>query len=321
MKNLIIKTKAALLGSVFLVAAQTGKAQYDAMFTQYMFNEVFINPAYAGSKEAMSATLLHRQQWVNFPGRPVTTSFSLHGPLEGNKMGVGLSILNEKVGVMNRNLIYASYAYRLKLDAKSTLAMGVMGGLDNQNNKLSTLKVSNEPNAIPDPQFGYSPNVVAPNFGAGLYYNTKTLYVGLSIPRLIDNKVKFGPDGSSTIRTTKVKPSLFTYYLTAGYLFTINEELKLRTNVMMKAVKNAPMQFDIGANALIRDMVWAGLSYRSGSSLAIILGYQVNKQFLACYSYDYGLNKIQKYSQGSHEIVLNYLFSFTGRKIITPRYF
>jgi len=321
MKNLVIKTKAVLSGLLFLGAVQTGKAQYDAMFTQYMFNEMFINPAYAGSKEAMSATLLHRQQWVNFPGRPVTTSFSLHGPIEGDKMGVGLSILNEKVGVMNRNLIYASYAYRLKFKDKSTLALGLMGGLDNQNNKLNTLKISNEANPIADPQFGNSPNVVAPNFGMGLYYNTKTLYVGLSIPRLVDNKVRFGPDGSSTVKTTKVKPNLFTYYLTAGYLFTLNEEYKLRTNVMIKAVKNAPVQFDIGGNLLIRDLIWAGLTYRSGSSLAVILGYQINKQFLACYSYDYGLNKIQKYSQGSHEIVLNYLFSFTGRQIITPRYF
>lgn len=322
MKTLHIKPKALVAGSLLVLGAFTGKAQYDAMFTQYMFNEVFINPAYTGSKEAMSATLTHRQQWVNFPGRPITTSFSLHGPLEGNKMGVGLSILNDQVGVMNRNLIYASYAYRLKLDNKnSTLALGLMGGLDNQMNKLNTLKVSNDASAVADPQFGNSPNVVAPNFGAGLYYNTKTLYVGLSVPRMIDNKVKFGPDGSSTIKTTKVKPSLFTYYFTAGYLFTINDEIKLRTNMMIKAVQNAPVQVDIGANVLLRDVLWAGLSYRSGSSLAVLLGYQVNKQFLVCYSYDYGLNMIQKYSQGSHEIVLNYLFSFTGRKVITPRYF
>jgi len=321
MKKFIIKTKVVVLGAVLLLAAQTGKAQYDAMFTQYMFNEMFINPAYAGSKEAMSATLLHRQQWVNFDGRPVTTSFSLHGPLEGNKMGVGLSILNEKVGVMTRNLIYANYAYRLKFADKSTLAMGLMGGLDNQTNRLNTLKISNEVGAPVDPQFANTPNVVAPNFGAGLYYNTKTLYVGLSIPRMIDNKVKFGNDGSTTLKTTRLKASLFTYYLTAGYLFTLNDEFKLRTNVMMKAVINAPAQVDLGANLLIRDFIWAGLNFRTGSALSLILGCQVNKQFLVSYSYDYGVNRIQKYSQGSHEIVLNYLFSFTGRKIITPRYF
>src|SRR3954470_3846100 len=110
----MISRSAIMLVVCLLTAART-EAQYDAMFTQYMFNEMFINPAYAGSKEAMSATMLHRQQWVNFPGRPVTTSFSLHGPLLNNKMGVGLSVLSEKIGVLNRNLIYGSYAYRLKV--------------------------------------------------------------------------------------------------------------------------------------------------------------------------------------------------------------
>src|ERR1043165_6298996 len=107
---------AGLTGCIlFVLASVSGKAQFDAMFTQYMFNEMFINPAYAGSKEAMSATLLHRQQWVSFPGRPVTTSFSLHGPLMDNKMGLGLSVLTEKIGVLTRNLVYGTYAYRMKL--------------------------------------------------------------------------------------------------------------------------------------------------------------------------------------------------------------
>lgn len=315
-------TKISLALAIVVSCFTSSKAQYDAMFTQYMFNEVFINPAYSGSKEAMSATLSHRQQWVSFPGRPITTSFSLHGPLENNKMGLGLSILNEKVGVMTRNLVYANYAYRLKFENKHTLAMGLMGGLDQQMNKFSSLKVNNEESAtIVDPQFAATPNVVAPNFGAGLYYNTDQLYVGLSIPRLVDNQVAFGKDGSSTVRTTKIAASKFTYYLTAGYLFKLDEDFKLRTNVMVKAVQNAPLQVDLGGNVLYKDMFWGGLQYRSGSSISMILGCQVNKQFLVCYSYDYGVNKIQRYSMGSHEIVLNYLFSFTGRKVITPRYF
>ena len=173
MKKFNIQLKTFGLVLILALATQTGKAQYDAMFTQYMFNEMFINPAYAGSKEAMSATMMHRQQWVNFPGRPITTSFSLHGPIEGNKMGAGLSILNEKIGVLTRNLIYGSYAYRLKLDDKSTLAMGLMGGIENQSNKFGTVKVSNDVSAASDPQFAQnSPNAVAPNFGAGCYYNS-----------------------------------------------------------------------------------------------------------------------------------------------------
>jgi type IX secretion system PorP/SprF family membrane protein len=268
----LFTSKKTLLALSLFFGINSVKAQYDALFTQYMFNETFINPAYTGSKEAMSATLLHRQQWVSFPGRPVTTSFSLHGPLQGTKMGVGLNLLTEKVGVMNRTLIYATYAYRIKFENKSTLAMGLMGGLESQINRLNTLKVSNDAAAPADPQFGNTPNVLAPNFGTGLYYNNKSLYVGLSIPRLVDNKVEFASDGTSTLKTTKMDASKFTYYLTAGYVFDLDEDFKLKTNVMMKAVQNAPVQVDLGANLLIKNFLWTGLSYRTGSAISLILG-------------------------------------------------
>ena len=319
MKRTIIRTKAVAMVVLLLLISKAGKAQYDALFTQYMFNEMFINPGYAGSREAMSATLLHRQQWVNFAGRPVTTSFSLHGPLMNNKMGLGISVINETIGVLTRNLLYASYAYRIKTSENGRLAFGLMGGLETQMNKFSTLKVSD--NGIADPQFSQN-NVgfQAPNFGAGIYYNTKTFYAGLSIPRMINNQVKYNGSGAD-VKTTKIDFSKFTYYITAGNVFKLNEDLKLKANGMLKVVQNAPLQFDIGANLLIKDLIWAGLSYRSNSALAVILGVQVNKQFLVSYSYDYGLNKIQSYSQGSHEIAINYLFAYKGRKIVTPRYF
>lgn len=311
------------LGFLAVVALITNNAsaQYDAMFTQYMFNEMFINPAYAGSKEAMSATLLHRQQWVNFPGRPVTTSFSVHGPLMQNKMGLGLSVLSEKVGAMNRNLIYGSYAYRLKVDEKSNVAFGLMTGLDNQVNKFGSIKVSDVAGAPADPMFAQNtPNVMALNFGTGVYYSSTNYYVGLSIPRLLDNTSKLSYQGTE-VRVTRLSPALFTYYLTGGYVYKVNDDLRVKGTAMIKAVKNAPAQLDLGGSCLINEMIWAGLSYRSNSAMSVLLGMQVNKQFLVSYSYDYGLNKIQRYSQGSHEIVLNYLFAFKGKKISSPRYF
>ncbi len=318
--NKLNKIKA--LFALIMVVCWTNllKAQYDAMFTQYMFNEMFINPAYAGSKEAMSATLLHRQQWVNFPGRPQTTSFSLHGPLMENKMGLGLSVLSEKVGVQSRNLVYGSYAYRLKIDDKSNLAFGMMMGVDNQMNKFSDLSVT-EAGSPSDPSFARNtPNMYALNFGTGVYYSTKTFYGGLSIPRMLDNQAGFNYDGT-TKRVTSLKASRFTFYITAGNVFKLNEDLKLKASTMIKAVRNSQAQMDLAANLLIKDIVWVGLTYRTNSALALMLGVQVNKQFFASYSYDYGLNKIQKYSQGSHEIVLNYLFSYKSKKVITPRYF
>jgi type IX secretion system PorP/SprF family membrane protein len=315
-----IKNKIAFT-CLLILLAKSYQAQYDAMFSQYMFNEVAINPAYAGSKEAMSATLMHRQQWVNFPGRPVTTSFSLHGPLMKEKMGVGLTVLNDRIGSLNRNLVYLSYAYRLKLNKTSNLSFGIMTGLDNQINKYSSLKVSDATSGIADPIFAQStPNLVAMNFGSGLYFNNKTFYAGISIPRMLDNYGRFNYVGQA-YKVTKLELQKFTYYLVAGKIFKLNDELKLRANTMIKAVQNAPVQIDLGANLLINNLVWAGLSYRSNSAACILLGVQLNKQFLFSYTFDYGLNSIQKYSQGSHEIVLNYLFSYKGKKIITPRYF
>ena len=319
MKKLNYKLKTAALIVLFLSFVNAGKAQYDAMFTQYMFNEMFINPAYAGSKEAMSVTALHRQQWINFPGRPVTTSFSLHGPLMQNKMGLGLSVLNEKIGVLNRNLAYISYAYRLKLDKNSTLAFGLMAGIHNQINKFSELKTNNDGSV--DNQFSAnSPSLIAPNFGSGIYYTNKTFYAGVSVPRMIDDHFRFSTGGVAE-QTLNFSPNKYHYYLALGNLFTLTGDLKLKAQAMVKAVQNAPLQYDINANFLIKDFIWAGLGYRSNSSASAIVGIQINPQFLVCYSYDYGLNSIQKYSQGSHEIMLNYLFSYKGKKVVTPRYF
>lgn len=313
-----IKIKTVALAVILFTITNNAKAQFDYMFTQYMFNEMFINPGYAGSKEAMSATLLHRQQWVNFPGRPITTSFSLHGPLMNNKMGLGLSVLNERIGVLNHNLAYASYAYRLKTGENSTLAFGLMGGIHNQVNKFTDLKVSNDGSI--DPQFSNTASTIAPNFGTGIFFNTKTFYTGISVPRMIDDKVKFATNGAVEL-STKIDPGKFHYYLTIGNLFTLTKDLKLKGQAMVKAVQNAPLQFDVNANFLIKDMIWAGASYRNGSAVSAIVGMQVNAQFLVSYAYDYNLNSIQKYSQGSHEIALNYLFSYKGKKVVTPRYF
>lgn len=308
----------ALIVMVFITMANNMNAQFDAMFTQFMFNEMYINPAYAGSKEAMSATLLHRQQWLNFAGRPVTTSFSLHGPLLDNKMGLGLSFLNERIGVLNRNLVYGSYAYRLKLDKDQRLAFGLMVGVHNQVNKFSELK-TNDDNTI-DPQFSQnSQSILTPNFGAGVYYSNKTFYAGLSIPRMIQDNIKFmNGDANAELGFS---PSKYHYYLMVGNLFTLSPDLKLKAQGMVKAVANSPVQVDLNANFLIKDFVWAGLAYRYNASASAIAGVQLNPQFLVSYAFDYNLNSINKYSNGSHELVLNYLFSYKGKKVVTPRYF
>lgn len=309
--------KKSLLILFVILASYKVHAQYDAMFTQYMFNEMFINPAYTGSKDAMAINLAHRQQWVNFPGRPITTSFSLHGPLMNQKMGLGISVLNEQIGKLNRNLAYLNYSYRIKTSETGRLAFGLMGGIHNQVNKLSELK-SIDAGDIQVSQ--NTPSILTPNFGFGIYYNTNTFYAGLSIPRMIDDTYSFSASGDF-VKNVKFDAQKFHYYLTVGNVFTINENLKLKPQAMVKVVQNAPLQYDLNVNALIKNLIWGGLSYRSGSDASVIVGVQVNPQFIVSYSYDYALTQIQKYSQGSHEIALGYVFSYKQKKVITPRYF
>jgi type IX secretion system PorP/SprF family membrane protein len=304
--------------TLFICASYFVSAQYDAMFTQFMYNEMFINPGYTGSREAMSATMLHRQQWVSFPGRPITTTFSLHGPLLQNKMGLGLSVLNEKIGVLNRNLIYLSYAYRIKTGDNSTLSLGLMGGIHNQVNKFNDLKTSRD--GSPDPQVMQSGiNATSFNFGEGIYFTTKTFYAGLSIPRMINDKVTF--TNGESVKNSSIDPSSLHYYLMAGNLFTLNTGLNLKVQGMLKAVKGAPVQADMNATFLIKKIVWIGAGYRTNSAMSALLGVQASPQLFIGYSYDYDLNGMQRYSNGSHEIVLSYLFMYDLKKVLSPRYF
>jgi type IX secretion system PorP/SprF family membrane protein len=308
-----------LIPVLAVVFATPLRAQYDAMFTQYMFNEMFINPGYTGSREAMSATLLHRQQWLNFNGRPVTTTFSLHGPLCDNKMGIGGSFLNERLGVLSRNLGYLSYAYRIKTGKEGRLAFGLMAGLHNQNQRFSDLKASSD--GAVDPSVAQANrNVTTFNFGTGVYFNTRTFYVGISIPRLIDDQLRDKNNGTLDAPMTLL-PTTMHYYLTLGKAFELSENFTLKTQGMIKAVSGAPVQADLNLNALLYKSLWLGAGYRTMSAVTAFLGVQPTPQFFIGYSYDIDLNGLQQYTGGSHEVVLSYLFAFNMKKIPSPRYF
>ena len=293
------------------------KAQFDPMFTQYMNNEMFINPAYAGAKEALAMTLLHRQQWVGFPGRPVTTTFSINTPLYQNKMGLGLAFLNEKIGVLNRNLIYLSYAYRIKTGTRSFLSFGLMGGVHLQLNRLGDVN----PTEPGDPVFSANtPLVGTPNFGFGMYFNTDKFYASFSIPRMLDDNITYNSAGT-LIKNVSFKLKSWHYYLAAGRMFTISDNFKLKPHAMMKVAINSPIEFDINLDALIIEKLWLGVSYRSKADISALAGIQILPTLLISYSYDYQITPIRKFSGGSHEILVSYIFGYKGKKIISPRYF
>ena len=305
--------KAVLLAILFLGVTQV-KAQYEPHFTQYMFNEMFINPAYAGARECISATGLYRKQWVGIDGAPVTETVSIHSPFFDNKMGIGLAVVNEKIGVTQNTGFNASYAYRMPL-SKGKLSLGLQIGAVNHYEELSKLTTVQSGDA----QFANNtPKLLLPNAGFGAFYYTQKFYAGLSIPHLILNTV----DAASIKKVTnKASVKDWHYYITAGYIAKVSDDIKLKPTIMIKEVVGSPMQFDASLNALFVDVFWLGAAYRTGDAVSAIAGIQITKQLRLGYAYDYTLSKLKKYNTGTHEITLGFDFSFDKSKIANPRFF
>jgi type IX secretion system PorP/SprF family membrane protein len=234
-------------------------------------------------------------------------------------MGLGLSVLTEKFGVTNRNLAYISYAYRIVTGKKSSLRLGLQAGLHNQVQRFSELKTNND-GSIDPLVMQNTPALNSVNFGAGAYYSTPTFYAGLSVPRMIDDQVRVNSAGDAASGSS-IGGQAMHYYFTLGNMFRLSEDLGLKAQAMMKSVKGAPAQLDVNANFLICKTVWLGAGYRNNAAVTAFLGLQPNPRFFIGYSYDYDLGGLQKYTNGSHEIVLSYLFYHDLKKVLSPRYF
>jgi len=312
MKNIVNIQKSCLI-VLGMLTCFVSNAQFDPNFTQYMFNEMALNPAYAGSRECLSGTLLYRQQWAGLDGAPATITGTVHSPLMGGKLGAGLNFVNEKIGVTQRTGVSVNGAYRLALD-HATLSFGLQLGLMSLSENLAELNLQN------DQQFMMnSGKRTAPNLGFGMYYSTSKWYGGLSIPRLIYNRLDVST-GSTEVQNS-FNVDYFHYYLTGGGVIAINNVIKVRPNAMMKVVKGAPAQLDVNANVLFNDMIWAGLGYRTGDAVNLMVGAYINKQLRIGYSYDYTLSMLQDYNTGSHEIMLGYDLNYSKDKMVSPRYF
>ena len=287
--------------------------QNDPMFTQYMFNEMYINPAYAGSRENVSVTGLMREQWVGLDGAPSTQTLSAHAPILGKKVGIGLTFLNETIGVSKRTGFNLNGAYRIPMD-RNTLSFGLQLGMNSISENLLDLGLAS------DNQFQLNTGKqLAPNFGFGTYYLAPKWYVGLSIPRMIQNRLDV-TSGTGNVQN-KLNVQDWHYFLTAGSIHSLATDVKLKPAIMLKAVNGAPMELDLSCNVLLRDFIWGGLAYRTGDALSFLAGAQLTKQLRLGYSYDFSTSELKDFNSGSHELMLGYDFSFDKNKIISPRYF
>jgi len=306
---------------IFALAASLGclttTAQQAPMYTHYMYNTLIINPAYAGSRDALTVTAINRMQWVNFKGAPVTQSITMHTLLENEHVGLGLSVLNDKIGPTNLTSLAFDYAYIMKLNERSKLALGLSAGVNIFQANLSDLLLD-DPN---DPAFQYDiDNHVTPNVGFGAYYSRERFYAGLSIPNLLQYRYSEMDVNNGSVFTGIERRHFF--FIT-GALFTINEYLDFKPTSLVKVTVAAPVEVDLTASFIIQKKFLLGAMFRTGDAVGALLGIDITDQFHVGYSYDWSFGlRTFRYNQGSHELVLRYDFLFQNRKQIhSPRNF
>jgi len=273
------------------------KAQQDPLYTQYMDNLLVVNPAFAGSKENGNVLLVARNQWVSFPNAPVTRSFSYQTPMKNKNIGLGFSVMYDKIGPQKQTGVYFDYSYFLRVGESYRLGMGLKGGVSFYRSSLTDLITIN-----PDPIYAQDiyKNFL-PNLGVGFFLFSDDTYFGLSVPKLIENKIT-----RDDYETDYVNKQEIHVYFVAGKTFKLNEEFQLKTNVMLRYVRNVPLSFQVTAMAGFKEKFWVGGMARFGDSFAIVTQFQASEKMMIGYSYDFTTSQLNTFSNGTHEIMFSF---------------
>ncbi len=300
-----------------LVSAASVSAQQQPLYTMYMWNQLIINPGYAGSREALTVSGVWREQWVGLDGAPSTQVISIHSPLPNDNVGLGLTIQNDNVGPTNNTGVWGDFAYRLQMSEKSKLSFGLRAGFDIYQASLRDLENVD----VNDPAFnGNIENKFLPNFGFGAYYYGSRGYVGVSSPTIIENELNSGNNPGNGASDLSARH----YYLMAGYVFNLSQDssgVMFKPSAVVRAVSGSPVSFDISANFLIKQKLWLGAAYRFQDAVAAIVSFQFTDHLQAGYSYDFGTSNLRSAHSGSHELMLTYDFFKKEVKTYNPRYF
>ena len=277
--------------------------QQSPLMSHYMFNGLLLNPAYAGSKEYVSTTLLYRKQWVGMEGAPVTYSGSVHGLLKKKKLGLGALLQQDKIGVTKQTDLYSMLSYHLPM-GMGKLSVGLQAGVSNFSSEVVKLTYWDPGDKVFE--FNTFSNLL-PNAGLGAYYYRELFYAGISAPFL----VSYNPNESASIESNvPLHKQSRRYFATVGGVIETEGEIKFKPSALVRYESNAPVQFDLNMNMLINDIFWIGASYRSDDAIVVLLEYQISRKFRFGYSYDYTLGELGNYNSGSHEIMIGYDFGF-----------
>jgi len=302
-----------LLPVLLIIVATTTFAQQDPLFSQYMFNKLSLNPAYAGSQEVLTLDALYRYQWVNIDGAPQTFSASVHTPLKNKHIGLGLNVYSDIIGPTGTQGALATFAYRI-LFPDSKLSFGLQAGVK----YTDILWAKIEPYDLEDPLFRTQlKNKAVPDANFGVYYYTKKYYVGVSSKQLLQNQMNVAKVNGRDEFTKLLRH----FYGMAGAAFPMSEGLVFRPSILVKFVQNSPPQMDLNASFLLAQTFWIGASYRTEKALSLMTEFKISEKLRIGYSYDLWFNELQKHNKGSHEIRLGFDFDIFQNRMLTPRYF
>jgi len=288
---------------IWLLIPFSLSGQLSPVTNQYILNPLTINPAYAGGRGALNIAAFYRKQWVGIAGSPETMTLSVDVPLLDSKLGLGLIISNDKIGVTKETRFNTNYSYRISLDG-GVLSFGLGAGLITTNTAYSDLVIVDQE----DSHYLNDSRVFAvPDFSFGVYYNYKNYFAGFSVPKLLGYDFDFDKNKYAL----EVNLGQYNYMFHTGYLFTLSPKTKFFPSTLVTFSPGEKMMFDINAHLNLFDRLWTGLSYRSSNSMAALLQFSVNEQIRVAYTYDFDFGKIGRYSNGSHEIMLRYEFRYS----------
>ncbi len=300
---------------LILTAVWVTMAQQDAQYTQYMYNTMAVNPAYAGSRGVLSLNGLYRTQWIGLEGAPQTQTFNFNTPVS-ERMGIGLSIVNDEIGNGTNQDTYfdAVASYTVPTSESGKLSFGIKAGGHLLNLDFTKLQnYTNEATAIGQSDIDKK---FAPNFGAGIYFHTNVFYVGLSVPNFLKTE-------HFESATTSLTEERLNFYLITGYVFELNPDLKLKPAALVKAVSGAPLQIDLSANFMLNDKFTLGAAYRWDAALSALVGFQFTDQLMLGLAYDKETTALGNtaFNNGSFEFLLRYELRAKYKNVITPRFF
>ena len=284
-------------------------AQQDAQYSMYMFNNLALNPAYAGSREVLATALIYRDQWTGMQGQPTTASFSIQSPLSKKNVGVGAEIISDRLGPQSINAILFSYAYRLNF-LKGKLALGLRLGMYDYVTDWSKIDYKDKTDVY---NTGNRSSKITGTGDFGTYYYTRTFYWGLGWTHLNNGKIADVAAGGPL-----AKQSVH-FFMPIGKAFETGSVV-LNPNLLIKSAKNAPSEIDLGLNVLLKDRLWLGFSLRSGYGMVLLTQFLITDKMKVGYSYDHGTNQIGTIGKGSHEIMIGYDLNVHGTKMLMPRY-